>query len=374
MAAPATLAAVASPFWRAPGLPYHAAAAMLRKYHKQPFEGEVAKPEERVQSTASKWRIGSPLEDDNRSMDEPDEPVIPRGHWRRWIESTKGGEEHGYQASGKEGNIPSFSGNTKGFSGSPSWNISKSEEDEFPFPSMESGDDFEARLLDKKWPKDRDGVGSNNFEHVGYENEGLLDQEGKDGYKYYYDDDDNEASAADSDYSSESDSEDNFEEQKLDKEIDELLGDPPLLDLPDPDLDGRDQEYRFRPDRSYFPGREYEPEEFDLTRPLKPPPRVRIRKAFSVQEVIDKADFRNIRFLTNFIGETGNILARRQFKMRAKSHGRVTKAIKTARFFGLMPYTNMGRRPFRFGEPYEYEATFFHDVDKGRGSSDEIKR
>ena len=49
--------------------------------------------------------------------------------------------------------------------------------------------------------------------------------------------------------------------------------------------------------------------------------------------------------------------------MRTKSHNRITKAIKTARFFALMPYTNMGPPKYVFNEPFD-EMSGFYETDE----------
>lgn len=246
----------------------------------------------------------------------------------------------------------------------------------------DKGDDVEARLLGDDDNVDHregiftsgfgQGLGVDNGEYEYHDEQQQSNQWGdqafgrsnenleSEGYK----DSDDGMYDSDADVNVPSDQE--FEAEDTDEELEELLADTPLFEPPEDQGDGQSMpEYSFRPEgRIYYPGMEYDPEDLDLSKPIEPRRREPREKAsFSVQEVIDKADFRNVRFLSLFMGESGNILARKQFKMRNKSHGRITKAIKTARFFGLMPYTNMGRPKYVFNDPYDSDADFFESDD-----------
>lgn len=115
----------------------------------------------------------------------------------------------------------------------------------------------------------------------------------------------------------------------------------------------RDEDYAFRPDVSFKPGMTYEPKDLDLTKPG-------IRKTFkkhefdvTTEDVLRKADFRNVRFLANFITEAGIIIKRSKTKISAKAQRKVAREIKTARAFGLMPFTTMGTKAFVFGNTME---------------------
>ncbi|XP_044974176.1 uncharacterized protein LOC123442155 isoform X2 [Hordeum vulgare subsp. vulgare] len=118
-----------------------------------------------------------------------------------------------------------------------------------------------------------------------------------------------------------------------------------------------DDDYDFRPDVNYRRGSTYNVRDLDLTKPAAPrnPPRPQFET--STKEVLSKADFRNVRFLANFITEAGIIIKRNQTKISAKAQRKVAREIKTARALGLMPFTTMGKRPFIFGRSAEEDAS-----------------
>ncbi|XP_058112410.1 uncharacterized protein LOC131255651 isoform X2 [Magnolia sinica] len=112
-------------------------------------------------------------------------------------------------------------------------------------------------------------------------------------------------------------------------------------------------DYAFRPDISFRSGMSYTTKDLDLTKPG-------IRKSFkrsefdvTTEEVLRKADFRNVRFLANFITEAGIIIKRSKTRISAKAQRKVAREIKTARAFGLMPFTTMGTKAFVFGNTME---------------------
>ncbi|KAJ8505258.1 hypothetical protein OPV22_006144 [Ensete ventricosum] len=120
-----------------------------------------------------------------------------------------------------------------------------------------------------------------------------------------------------------------------------------------------DENYKFRPDVTFYPGMTYTTRDLDLTKPG-------VQKRFkrnvfetTTQEVLKKADFRNVRFLSNFLTEAGIIIKRSQTRISAKAQRKVAREIKTARVFGLMPFTSMGRKPFIFGRSMKDEAEDF---------------
>lgn len=125
------------------------------------------------------------------------------------------------------------------------------------------------------------------------------------------------------------------------------------------DMDG----YAFRPDTRFHLGGTYELKDLDLTKPgVRKPPR-KYEFEVTTKEVLRKADFRNVRFLANFITEAGVIIKRSKTKISAKAQRKVAREIKTARAFGLMPFTTMGTKSFFFGrnmenldEDFEYES------------------
>ncbi|KQJ97318.1 uncharacterized protein LOC100838711 [Brachypodium distachyon] len=118
-----------------------------------------------------------------------------------------------------------------------------------------------------------------------------------------------------------------------------------------------DEDYDFRPDVDCRRGSTYNVRDLDLTRPAAPrnPPRPQFET--STKEVLRKADFRNVRFLSNFLTEAGIIIKRSQTKISAKAQRKVAREIKTSRALGLMPFTTMGKRPFIFGRSVEEDAS-----------------
>ncbi len=49
-------------------------------------------------------------------------------------------------------------------------------------------------------------------------------------------------------------------------------------------------------------------------------------------------DYKNIGYLATFVGPTGKILSRRRTGFSGQDQRRLTRAIKLARFIGLLPY------------------------------------
>ncbi|KAK8515715.1 hypothetical protein V6N13_139315 [Hibiscus sabdariffa] len=130
----------------------------------------------------------------------------------------------------------------------------------------------------------------------------------------------------------------------------------------DPD-EIQSNDFAFRPDVTYQSGATYEPKDLDLRRPgVRKPPK---SATFDVttEEVLKKADFRNVKFLAKFLTEAGIIIKRSSTGISAKAQRKVAREIKTARAFGLMPFTTMGTKSFVYGrsmevvdKDYEYEA------------------
>ncbi|KAG0446799.1 hypothetical protein HPP92_028637 [Vanilla planifolia] len=110
-----------------------------------------------------------------------------------------------------------------------------------------------------------------------------------------------------------------------------------------------DEDYKFRPDMTFWPATNYTLRDLDLTKPAIPKSSKRNQFETTTKEVLQKADFRNVRFLSNFLTEAGIIIKRSQTKISAKAQRRVAREIKTARAFGLMPFTTMGTKSFVFG-------------------------
>ncbi|KAI7757940.1 hypothetical protein M8C21_007676 [Ambrosia artemisiifolia] len=130
------------------------------------------------------------------------------------------------------------------------------------------------------------------------------------------------------------------------------------------------EEYKFRPDVTFWPGNTYDVKDLDLTKPGVRKPSKRLEFEVTTEEVLQKADFRNVRFLANFITEAGVIIKRSKTKISAKAQRKVAREIKTARAFGLMPFTTMGTKHFVYGrtmqdldKDYEYEVYDHNFVD-----------
>ncbi|XP_060197690.1 uncharacterized protein LOC132626735 isoform X1 [Lycium barbarum] len=86
-------------------------------------------------------------------------------------------------------------------------------------------------------------------------------------------------------------------------------------------------------------------------------------------------NIQNVRFLANFITEAGILNKRSKTGISAKTQRKIAREIKTARAFGLMPFTTMGTKQFVFGRTmedldadYEYEMydPNFVDTEVGR--------
>ncbi|KAK8934061.1 hypothetical protein KSP39_PZI015333 [Platanthera zijinensis] len=122
-------------------------------------------------------------------------------------------------------------------------------------------------------------------------------------------------------------------------------------------------DYSFRPDVVFKLGTTYTPKDLDLTKPGIQKSAKRAEFTTTTEEVMKKADFRNVRFLSEFLTEAGIIIKRSQTKIRAKAQRRVAREIKTARAFGLMPFTTMGTKPFFFGTNMEDSQRF--EVESG---------
>ncbi|KAG9453349.1 hypothetical protein H6P81_006253 [Aristolochia fimbriata] len=119
------------------------------------------------------------------------------------------------------------------------------------------------------------------------------------------------------------------------------------------------EDYMFRPDVSFpsdreMPGLKYSLKDLDLTKPGVPKT-INRRREFqtTTEEALRRADFRNVRYLANFITAAGIIKKRKMTGISAKAQRKIAREIKTARAFGLMPFTTMGQWPFRFGVSME---------------------
>lgn len=112
-------------------------------------------------------------------------------------------------------------------------------------------------------------------------------------------------------------------------------------------------DFSFRPDMNFSPHMSYEPKDLDLRKPGVWKPSKRAEFTVTTKEVMRKADFRNVRFLANFLTEAGILIKRSQTGISAKAQRKVAREIKTARAFGLLPFTTMGTKAFQFGRTME---------------------
>lgn len=143
----------------------------------------------------------------------------------------------------------------------------------------------------------------------------------------------------------------------MDEELEEAAS---FFEVDEEEFDKED--YSFRPDMNFRQGDTYELRDLDLTKPGWYKPNVEDEFVVSTEEVLSNADFRNVRFLANFVTEAGIIIKRNKTEISAKAQRKVAREIKTARAFGLMPFTTMGTKSFVFGtnmenkdEDFQYE-------------------
>ncbi|KAL8459528.1 hypothetical protein ACS0TY_036863 [Phlomoides rotata] len=118
-------------------------------------------------------------------------------------------------------------------------------------------------------------------------------------------------------------------------------------------------DYTFRPDFNFNSGMTYDTKDLDLRKPGARRPVKRFEFETTTKEVLEKADFRNVKFLANFITEAGIIIKRSQTGISAKAQRRIAREIKTARAFGLMPFIAMGTKRFEYGKTMEHEDADF---------------
>ncbi|XP_073276794.1 uncharacterized protein [Primulina huaijiensis] len=123
------------------------------------------------------------------------------------------------------------------------------------------------------------------------------------------------------------------------------------------------ENYAFRPDVNLLSGMTYDTKDLDLKKPGVRRPGKRNKFETTTEEVLSKADFRNVRFLANFLTEAGIIIKRSKTGISAKAQRKIAREIKTARAFGLMPFTTMGTKQFTFGRTMEDEdADFGYEI------------
>ncbi|OAY39582.1 uncharacterized protein LOC110625171 [Manihot esculenta] len=115
-----------------------------------------------------------------------------------------------------------------------------------------------------------------------------------------------------------------------------------------------EEDYEYRPDMRFPIGSTYDIKDLDLRKPGVSKAVRRREFEVTTEEVLAQADFRNVSFLANFITEAGIIIKRSQTGISAKAQRKVAREIKTARAFGLMPFTTMGTKSFVFGKSMEH--------------------
>ncbi|XP_073134829.1 uncharacterized protein [Henckelia pumila] len=123
------------------------------------------------------------------------------------------------------------------------------------------------------------------------------------------------------------------------------------------------ENYAFRPDVNLSSGMTYDNKDLDLRKPGVRRPGKRTKFETTTEEVLRKADFRNVRFLANFLTEAGIIIKRSKTGISAKAQRKIAREIKTARAFGLIPFTTMGTKQFTYGRTMEDEdADFGYEI------------
>ncbi|CAO2825130.1 unnamed protein product [Amaranthus hypochondriacus] len=113
------------------------------------------------------------------------------------------------------------------------------------------------------------------------------------------------------------------------------------------------EDFSYRADMNFRPSMTYTPEDLNLRKPGSWRPSKRAEFHVTSDEVLKKADFRNVRFLANFLTDAGIIIKRSQTKISAKAQRKVAREIKIARAFGLLPFTTMGTKSFKVGTTME---------------------
>lgn len=129
-------------------------------------------------------------------------------------------------------------------------------------------------------------------------------------------------------------------------------------------------DYTFRPDMNVRNGMTYTPEDLNLRKPAVWRPGKRTEFEVTTEEVLRKADFRNVRFLANFLTDAGIIIKRSKTGISAKAQRKVAREIKIARAFGLLPFTTMGTKAFVFGRTMkDHDSDFELDNYGNRGDA-----
>ena len=105
---------------------------------------------------------------------------------------------------------------------------------------------------------------------------------------------------------------------------------------------------RLTRDRLYYPGQTYAPSDLapktgrsapvvhtSAGKTVKNPMRGKVVEA----TLIEKATYTDARFLTQFVSDTGKLYPKRRLGVSAKAQRAISRATKTARQMGILPYT-----------------------------------
>ncbi|XP_074289899.1 uncharacterized protein LOC141615481 isoform X1 [Silene latifolia] len=109
-------------------------------------------------------------------------------------------------------------------------------------------------------------------------------------------------------------------------------------------------DYTYRSDMNLKPKMTYTPEDLNIRKPGVWKPNKWAEFEVTTKEVLENADFRNVRFLANFLTEAGLLIKRSKTGISAKAQRKIAREIKTARAFGLLPFTTMGTKAFEVGK------------------------
>lgn len=81
---------------------------------------------------------------------------------------------------------------------------------------------------------------------------------------------------------------------------------------------------------------------------------------YETDEAFRKADFKNLNFLNNYVSDAGQLLSRKETKLKSKVHKKIMRHVKIARSMGLLPYLSRREefvlRPRRMEEDDIFKA------------------
>ncbi|OMJ14935.1 30S ribosomal protein S18, chloroplastic [Smittium culicis] len=117
----------------------------------------------------------------------------------------------------------------------------------------------------------------------------------------------------------------------------ELLSDTGLNDLNRPNAESYQYTRNFSKVGTYHPW-ELNENKVDLF--PKGKKKNYVKDPFKLLEINPLIEYKNTSLMINYLTEMGRIIPRRKTGLSAKSQKRLSKAIKRARSFGLLPFTN----------------------------------